>query len=135
MRFNYQEEAQHDAGIDMTPIIDIVFIMLIFFVLTASFNQQQTIKVDRPSTVVSDGAAKDTLIISIDASGMVWFENRSASKAEIAALVRSASAGKRVSAVVNADRRVESGLLIEVVDQVRIAGVSNVAVATEAVGR
>ena len=50
MRFEHRDGRERDAGIDMTPMMDIVFIMLIFFVLTASFTQTQTLDVERPST-------------------------------------------------------------------------------------
>lgn len=49
MRFEHRDGRERDAGIDMTPMMDIVFIMLIFFVLTASFTQTQTLDVERPS--------------------------------------------------------------------------------------
>ena len=103
MRFEHRDGRERDAGIDMTPMMDIVFIMLIFFVLTASFTQTQTLDVERPSTA---------------SHGLTCLND--------------AAAGRPVSVVVNADRLVPSGLLIEVIDQIRLGGVANVAVATNA---
>ena len=136
MRFRHRAESDREAGIDMTPLIDIVFIMLIFFVLTASFENQQTIAVDRPSANTADRSEKKgALIVSIDASGMIWFENRNVAKSELTALIRYAMGSQTMTAVVNADKKVESGLLIEVVDRIRMAGVGNVAIATQTAER
>lgn len=132
MRFQRSDDDAKDAGIDMTPIIDIVFIMLIFFVLTASFQTQQTLQVERPSTQSSDGAPKNTLVVAIDAAGLIWHDGRRIAKGEIAGIIRSEVARGEKNAVVNADRRAAAGLLVEVVDQIRLGGIPNVAVATDA---
>lgn len=134
MRFEHRDGRERDAGIDMTPMMDIVFIMLIFFVLTASFTQTQTqtLDVERPSTVSHDRSAPEALVVSVDRSNIIWFDGRQVGKEEVVGLVRGAAAGRPVSVVVNADRLVPSGLLIEVIDQIRLGGVANVAVATNA---
>lgn len=132
MRFHRSDDDQREAGIDMTPIIDIVFIMLIFFVLTASFQTQQTLQVERPSTRSTDGAPKNTLVVAIDSSGLIWHDGRLIAKGEIAGIIRREVSKGDKNAVVDADRRAASGLLIEVVDQIRLGGISNVAVATDA---
>lgn len=134
MRFEHRDGRERDAGIDMTPMMDIVFIMLIFFVLTASFTQTQTqtLDVERPSTASHDKSAPEALVVSVDRSNIIWFDGRQVGKEEVAGLVRGAAAGRPVSVVVNADRLVPSGLLIEVIDQIRLGGVANVAVATNA---
>lgn len=136
MRFEHRDGRERDAGIDMTPMMDIVFIMLIFFVLTASFTQTQTLDVERPSTASHDRSAPEALVealvVSVDRSNIIWFDGRQVGKEEVTGLVRGAAAGRPVSVVVNADRLVPSGLLIEVIDQIRLGGVANVAVATNA---
>lgn len=70
--------------------------------------------------------------MSVDRSNIIWFDGRQVGKEEVTGLVRGAAAGRPVSVVVNADRLVPSGLLIEVIDQIRLGGVANVAVATNA---
>lgn len=128
MRFEHRDGRERDAGIDMTPMMDIVFIMLIFFVLTASFTQTQTLDVEASH----DRSAPEALVVSVDRSNIIWFDGRQVGKEEVTGLVRGAAAGRPVSVVVNADRLVPSGLLIEVIDQIRLGGVANVAVATNA---
>ena len=108
MRFEHRDGRERDAGIDMTPMMDIVFIMLIFFVLTASFTQTQTLDVERPSTASHDKSAPEALVVSVDRSNIIWFDGRQVGKEEV------------------------TGLLIEVIDQIRLGGVANVAVATNA---
>ena len=71
MRFEHRDGRERDAGIDLTPMMDIVFIMLIFFVLTASFTQTQTLDVERPSTASHDRSAPEALTIACIDSGCV----------------------------------------------------------------
>lgn len=132
MRFEHRDGRERDAGIDMTPMMDIVFIMLIFFVLTASFTQTQTLDVERRRRPRTTGRRPRPFVVSVDRSNIIWFDGRQVGKEEVTGLVRGAAAGRPVSVVVNADRLVPSGLLIEVIDQIRLGGVANVAVATNA---
>ncbi|MDO4936689.1 MAG: biopolymer transporter ExbD [Sutterellaceae bacterium] len=131
MRIRKNQEDAGSAGIDMTPIIDIVFIMLIFFVLTASFQNQQSIRVERPVAQTTDQSEKETVIVTVDKSSMIWIDNRTVAKAQLSSAVRALVGGKKTSVIVNADKSISSGTLIEVIDQIRIAGVAHVAVATK----
>ena len=97
MRFEHRDGRERDAGIDMTPMMDIVFIMLIFFVLTASFTQTQTLDVERPSTASHDKSAPEALVVSVDRSNIIWFDGRQVGKEEVTGLVRGAAAGRPVA--------------------------------------
>lgn len=69
MRFQHTQEQDDNAIIDMTPLIDIVFILLIFFILTASFQQQNTINIDRPQSTTNDSSDVVKLMVTIDKEG------------------------------------------------------------------
>ena len=119
-----------EAGIDMTPMLDIVFIMLIFFIVTSSFIKESAITVHSPSAASSSEQPKRNIRIAVSAEGEVWIDRQ---RVDVR-LVRAAVERMRVdlpdsSVVVQADRDSRSGLVVQVMDQVRLAGVQDVALA------
>lgn len=132
MRFRHNEESSEQANVDMTPLIDVVFILLIFFILSASFQQDNQINVERPNSKVTDVTSSMSLSVAIDQQKQVWIDNKIVEVASLTSRVKQKVAqASNVSVIIDVDKSVESGLLIQVIDQVRIAGVNNVAVATE----
>lgn len=132
MRFRHNDESGEQANVDMTPLIDVVFILLIFFILSASFQQQNQIKVERPNSQVTDSISNVSITVSVDEQGQIWFDNQPVEVELLTSRVKQKAAqASNVSVVIDVDKSVDSGRLIQVVDKVRIAGVNNVAVATE----
>ena len=132
MRFRHNDESGEQANVDMTPLIDVVFILLIFFILSASFQQQSQIKVERPNSQVTDSISNVSITVSVDEQGQIWFDNQPVEVELLTSRVKQKAAqASNVSVVIDVDKSVDSGRLIQVVDKVRIAGVNNVAVATE----
>lgn len=131
MQFKYNDEAESDANVDMTPLIDVVFILLIFFILSASFQQSQTLNIDRPSAQVQDNTDNTALMVSIDSNNTIWFQQQIVVASQLQKQIKQARLnGGQSSAIIDVDKSVDSGKLIEVIDKIRIAGVDNVAVAT-----
>ncbi|MFZ3532200.1 biopolymer transporter ExbD [Vibrio harveyi] len=132
MRFRHNDESGEQPNVDMTPLIDVVFILLIFFILSASFQQQSQIKVERPNSQVTDSISNVSITVSVDEQGQIWFDNQPVEVELLTSRVKQKAAqASNVSVVIDVDKSVDSGRLIQVVDKVRIAGVNNVAVATE----
>jgi len=132
MRCRHSGDGGEQANVDMTPLIDVVFILLIFFILSASFQQQNQIKVERPNSQVTDAISSVSVMVTIDEQGQVWLDNQNVEVSMLTARVKQkASQANNVSVVIDVDKSVDSGRLIQVIDKVRIAGVNNVAVATE----
>ncbi|MDA0149958.1 MULTISPECIES: ExbD/TolR family protein [Vibrio] len=132
MRYRHSGDGGEQANVDMTPLIDVVFILLIFFILSASFQQQNQIKVERPNSQVTDAISSVSVMVTIDDQGQVWLDNQNVEVSMLTARVKQkASQANNVSVVIDVDKSVDSGRLIQVIDKVRIAGVNNVAVATE----
>ncbi|ANS85882.1 Biopolymer transport protein exbD2 [Vibrio scophthalmi] len=132
MRFRHSEDSAEQANVDMTPLIDVVFILLIFFILSASFQQQNQIRVERPNSQVTDSISSVSLTVAVDEQGQVWLDNQAVEVAMLTSRVQQKAAqASNVSVVIDVDKSVDSGRLIQVIDKVRIAGVNNVAVATE----
>ncbi len=127
-RFNDDQ----DSGIDMTPMLDIVFIMLIFFIVTTSFVKESGIDVNRPSAQTAERKERGHIIVSIKANGEVWIDKRAvdirAVRANVARLHAENPLG---SVIIAADRDTRTHVLVQVMDQIRLAGISNASIATE----
>ncbi|SQD79957.1 ExbD/TolR family protein [Moritella yayanosii] len=129
MRTRFSRNNSDALTVDLTPMIDMVFILLIFFLVTASFNKMNAIDIQRPDGATNDMQGAVSLVISIDAENGVWIEGEPVDIRKLRGRVKTLS-GAHTSVMLNADRSVNTGRLIEVLDQVRLAGVDNVAVAT-----
>ena len=125
-----------DTEINMTPMLDIVFIMLIFFIVTTSFTRESGIAVQRPKAETTEQRQKKNIVIGIRATGEVWIDKRATDLRAVRANVERIRAESPVEAVlIEADRKTTTDILVRVMDQVRLAGIQNVSLATEAEGR
>ncbi|MEM6673306.1 MAG: biopolymer transporter ExbD [Planctomycetota bacterium] len=122
--------APEEAAVDLAPLIDVVFILLIFFLVTATFDPDLGVDVERPSAASSSESAPDAIRVVIAPSGATYLDSRPVTIEQVASRV----ARSQVPVVVVPDRSVPSGRLIEVMDAVRLAGASDVTVATSAQG-
>jgi biopolymer transport protein ExbD len=113
-------------------MIDIVFIMLIFFIVTTSFVRESGIDVQRPSSQTGEAQENASILVGINVRGEVWIDQRAVDiRAVRASIERLRAQNPQSSVIVSADRNVTTGLLVQVMDQIRLAGVMNAAVATE----
>ena len=120
-----------EAEIDMTPMLDVTFIMLIFFIVTTSFAKEIGINVNRP-TANNQQVVKQSQVIGIQLSenGEVQMEGRVVDIAAVRANVERARAEKPDAAVIIAtSRNATTGMLVRVIDQAREAGAVNISVA------
>ncbi|HEC15457.1 MAG TPA: biopolymer transporter ExbD [Sedimenticola sp.] len=126
------ETAHEEADINLTPMLDIVFIMLIFFVVTTSFVRESGIEVDRPQAQTAKPRESSNILIAINAGGEIWIDRHSVDiRAVRAAIERLRAQNPEGAVIIQGDRSAQIGLLVKVMDQVRLAGVTNVAIATE----
>jgi len=120
------------AEVNMTPLIDMVFILLIFFIVTTSFVKETGVDVSRPSAKTAVKKEHANILISITPNGEVWMDKRQIDRRAVRANVeRMHAENPEGSVIILADKEAKTGLLIEVMDQARLAGVSNVSIAAE----
>lgn len=120
------------AEVNMTPLIDMVFILLIFFIVTTSFVKETGVDVSRPSAKTAVKKDQANIMISITPNGEVWMDKRQIDRRAVRANVERMHAENPEGAVIIlADKEAKTGLLIEVMDQARLAGVANVSIAAE----
>ena len=120
------------AEINMTPLIDMVFILLIFFIVTTSFVKETGVDVNRPTAKTAVKKERANILISIKSNGEIWMDKRQIDRRAVRANVeRMYAENPEGSVIILADEEAKTGLLIEVMDQARLAGVANVSIAAE----
>lgn len=122
---------EDDASIDVTPMLDVVFIMLIFFIVTASFVKESGIDVNRPEAKTATRQDRASILVAISDSGEIWINRRRVDLSSVRANIERLHAeNPQGSVVIQADEEAETRLLIGVMDASREAGVYNISIAT-----
>jgi len=123
---------QDESELDITPMLDIVFIMLIFFIVTTSFVKESGISVNSPSASSAVQQDKASIFVAINNEGGVWIDKRQVDVATVRAIIARLHTNNPEGAVViQADKKVSADQLMNVMDQVRLAGVNNIALAAQ----
>ena len=131
-RRNINQAAEDEEDVNVTPLLDIVFIMLIFFIVTSTFVKEPGIEINRPGAVSATERKLASIIVAISDEDEIWINKEpvelEAVKTVVEQLRRENPKG---TAVVQADAKSKTRLLVEVVEQIRATGVTDVAVSTE----
>ena len=121
--------ADDDAQIDMTPMLDIVFIMLIFFIVTTTFSNEKGLSANRPPESPPTDLPSKALSIRIDADGTIQMAGRIVDIRRVVANTQTFLAENNTeTAAIQAHEDTEHGVVVEVMDQVKQAGIANVSV-------
>jgi biopolymer transport protein ExbD len=128
-----RERKTAEVGIDLTPCIDMTFILLIFFMVSTTFVKDMKIDIDRPGASTQQVASTKAVRLYIDKQGDTFLEGEPVRLWVIQSRVRDLLKGMTgKSVLVVTDEVVPSGRLVEVVDQARAAGAEDIGVATAA---
>ena len=131
-RFLSSSEDEHEASVDITPMLDVVFIMLIFFIVTATFVKESGIDVNRPQAQTAVVKEKANILVAIDAHNKVWINRREVDiRAVRANIERLHAENPKGTVVIQADRDSTNEVLVQVMDASRLAGVYEIALAAE----
>ncbi len=126
---NIQPESE-ESGVDITPMLDVVFIMLIFFIVTATFIKEAGIDVDKPDAATAVVQEKASILIAIDAQDRVWINRRETDVRALRAIIERLHAeNPKGTVVIQADRDSRNETLVQVMDASRRAGVFDIALA------
>lgn len=121
---------EEEAEINLTSMLDIVFIMLIFFVVTASFIKESGVDVSRPQASTAVRKEHGNILVGITAGDEIWIDRRRVDMRAVRANIERLRAENPEGAVViQADKEAKTGLLVQVIDQARMAGVADVSIA------
>jgi len=125
-------KSEDDMDINITPMLDVVFIMLIFFIVTTSFVKESGIEPNRPSAQTAQSKPHANILIGVDARGQIWIDRRSVPLNVVRQLVENTVVeNPESSAVLIADELSPAGVVLDVMDQVRLGGVTNIALAAD----
>lgn len=120
---------EEEEGIDITPMMDIVFIMLIFFIVTASFVKETGVDVNRPNASTAEKKTAASILVAITENNDVWIDKRMVDVRAVSANIkRMLAENPKGTVVVQADKNSKNGTLVQVLDQAKLAGATNVAV-------
>lgn len=136
MRFTSPGKRRQPAEINVTSLVDIIFNLLIFFMLTTSFSQSSGLEVELPSAAASDAQVQSRdLVVALTRDGHTVVEGKSLSPDELSDRIRSLKdQDPRATVIVQADREVSHGRVVEVLDAAKSAGLKSVAIATRGGG-
>ena len=121
-----------DEEVNLTPMLDVVFIMLIFFIVTASFVKESGMDVDRPDAVTAVRKERGNILVAITPTDQIWIDRRQVDiRAVRANIERLHAENPQGAVVIQADRLSKNGLLVEVLDAAKLAGVEKISIAAE----
>ena len=121
-----------ENSLDLTSMMDIVFIMLIFFIVTTSFVKETGVDINRPNAETAERDERGNILVAITATNEIWIDKRRVDlKAVRANIERLKIEYPEGSVIIQADKESRSGLLVEAMDQIRLAGVQNISIAAK----
>ncbi len=119
-----------EGEINITPMMDVVFILLIFFIVTASFVKESGIDVTKPNAQTAEQKERANILIAIDKNNQVWINRRVVDIRSVTANVqRLLAENPQSSVVIQADEKSFNGTFVRVMDGTKLAGVDNIAIA------
>ncbi len=123
-----------ESEVNLTPMLDVVFIMLIFFIVTASFVKEAGIDITRPPAATAERKERGNILVAITADDQIWVDRRMVDPRALRAnLERLHAENPQGSVMIMADENSKNKLLVLVMDAARLAGISSVALAAEVV--
>lgn len=126
-------EENDESTIDMTPMLDIVFIMLIFFIVTTSFVKEAGIDINRPIAKSTEKKNKgNNILVAITQNEEIWIDKRQIDLRALRANIQRLSNNEdEVAVIIQADTAAKTGILVAVMDQIKMAGVESISIATK----
>jgi biopolymer transport protein ExbD len=121
------------VGINVTPMVDIVLVLLIIMMVSATYIVSQSLKVELPKTASSDDTVSKTHVVTITKNGQYLFNDKATNRADLPALLRGAKAeNKDLNLVITADEEARHGSVVGVIDLAKVEGITKFAINVEA---
>jgi len=124
-------DAEENLEINMSPLIDMVFILLIFFIVTTTFVENTGVEVDKPQAASAVNMDKNSILIAVTGKGQVVYGGREIGLGGVRALVRRLVEKDPVPVILETDSTAPAGLLIQVIDEAKLGGAPTVSLAAE----
>ncbi|MCA6063675.1 ExbD/TolR family protein [Thalassolituus marinus] len=128
-RLQQRLEQQPTQGIDMSPLLDVVFILLIFFIVTTVFVRETGVEVDKPQALSATTLEQNVILIAVTANGDVVYDGSNIGVAGVRSTVAQVQQRGPRPVVIQADKQVEAERLLQVIDEAKLAGAQSVSIA------
>ena len=125
-RLQRRLEQQPEQGIDMSPLLDVVFILLIFFIVTTVFVKETGVEVDKPQAISIQKMEQTAILLAITDNGEVFYDGSNVGVAGVRGIVEQLQRREPRPVVIQADKTVPTELLLEVIDGAKLAGAKTV---------
>ena len=127
-----QQDDDMITGINITPLVDITLVLLIIFMVTATFIVSPSIKVDLPKAATGDATPVSNLALVLDRDGALYLNGKSVSEDDVRSFIKAELVEKKlVQAIISADKSVAHGAVIHLIDLVKTEGVTKFAINVE----
>jgi biopolymer transport protein ExbD len=121
------------VGINVTPMVDIVLVLLIIMMVSATYIVSQSLKVELPKTSSSDETVSRTHVVTISKDGEYFFNDKATKKSELPSLLRAAKTeNQNMNLVITADEQARHGSVVGVIDLAKVEGITKFAINVEA---
>jgi biopolymer transport protein ExbD len=133
MRFSrHSTPTEEHTGIDLAPMLDFVLNLLIFFIITNTFVTEAGIHINRPTAQTAVREERNNIIVAISPRGEIWIDKQRVDIRALRAVIgRMRAANPQAGVIIQADKDARAGLMVEAMDQARLAGVKDVSVAAQ----
>lgn len=131
MRPSLQDRLEdRPPGIDLAPMLDTVFNLLIFFIITSAFIQETGVDVEKPQAVTAARLDNDFILLAITPTGEVWYDRTNIGVAGVRSTVAALLLAEERPVVIQADRNATTDVLVRVMDEAKLAGAKSLNIAT-----
>ncbi len=124
-------ESEEISEINVSPLIDMVFILLIFFIVTTTFVENTGVEVDKPQAASAASLDKNSILLAVTAKGEVVYGGREIGVGGVRPLVRRLLEKDSVPVIIQVDEASSAGLVIRVIDESKLGGAKNVSLAAD----
>lgn len=125
------KRAEEDVEVNMTPMLDIVFIMLIFFIVTAVFVKETGLSINRPDANTDEQIKRISTLIGVSAEGEVWINKKTVQLEEVYPLVaKLRQENPKGKIVITADTDADATVVVRIIEQLNLLGITGTSIAT-----
>ena len=117
--------------INISPLIDMVFILLIFFIVTTTFVEETGVDVDKPQAASARNLDKNSILLAITPNGQVVYGGRDIGVSGVRATVRRLIQKDSIPVIIQADQKAAAGILVRVINEAKLGGAKVVSLAAE----
>jgi len=124
-------EVEEVSEINVSPLIDMVFILLIFFIVTTVFVEETGVEVDKPQSASAVALEKNSILLAVTSQGQIVYGGREIGVAGVRPLVKRLTQAEDMPVIIQGDENSNYGLIVQVIDEAKLGGAQNVSLASE----